>query len=58
MQNIEKQTETLLQQIKTLGELMGRMADAMDEKLAREYAAEQSPIDDLPTDYESATHGE
>lgn len=58
MQNIEKQIETLLQQMKTLGELMVRMSDAMDEKLAREYAAEQSPIDDLPSDYESATHGE
>ena len=58
MQNIEKQTETLLQQMKTLGELMVRMSDAMEGKLAREYASEQSPIEDLPTDYESASHGE
>lgn len=29
--------------------------EALQEKL---YADEQSPIDDLPTDYESATHGE
>lgn len=46
------------QNLKRLGDLMVRLGQGMESKLANQYASEQSPIEDLSSDYESATHGE
>jgi len=50
--------ETFAQDLKRLGDLMARLGQGMESKLENQYASEQSPIDDLPSDYEAATHGE
>ena len=50
--------ETFAQDLKRLGDLMARLGQGIETKLETQYASEQSPIDDLPTDYESASHGE
>ena len=50
--------KTFAQDMKRLGDLMARLGQGMESKFVNEYAAEQSPIDDLPSDYESASHGE
>jgi len=58
MQNIEKMVQEFADGLKHLGDKMSKVGEEAEAKFAREYASEQSPIEDLPTDYESATHGE
>jgi hypothetical protein len=58
MQNIEKMVQEFADGLKRLGDKMSKVGEEAEAKFAREYAAEQSPIDDLSSDYESATHGE
>ena len=58
MQNIEKMVQEFADGLKHLGDKMSKVGEEAEAKFAREYASEQSTIEDLPTDYESATHGE
>ena len=50
MQNIEKMVQEFADGLKHLGDKMSKVGEEAEAKFAREYAAEQSPIDDLPSD--------